>query len=603
MRKGLTLTLMTVAIAMLGAQAQAMAPTIQDIPSPIVANDIPVTGGGTYGNFVYLDAMDLNTLATDDVTPSSDLMWTFTGSGTKGASSYRVNGVKAIDLTAANVDPTSPTAAQIINRNDDTVAGKDAFKNTITIRNDILSPMAGGGIAPPTATGIIPTYSEPVTFFCSDGNAFSSQTVFFYTDNGGSDRLSGGDPFKPVDASKPVDKITKFWRATEWNALKAGTGSFNLTTHTASTGQGICMQAGMTGQNWGAMVSAYPYFNLAANQVYRIKLKMSGSQTTPNKTPFWDIILENYDDLTPGTLNMYIFDAKFYDVENGANGLTTTAKTLTMYWAPPAISTSTWNDASKGAFTSARDKGNDPRLRFRTIDVDSMGSGETRSGDMCIQEIEVASAGFSRVAPVGTPLVDITKFTQSKTGTTGNTTYTGLAGSTATFNGDGSVTFTPTSAASQSDEFGTFGPSTDGLVNTGDPKVASNWDEYPITWKSDQLLRLQADLIAPSATDAAHPWDAVCFVMLSLSNELAYEEYITASAGCGAPQTTAQTYTAFLYTGNESKSTTQEYHKLRWEMRFLNSSSCAFPNGLASEALNTGSVKLNRVSVQQVTFK
>jgi hypothetical protein len=598
---------MTVAIAMLGAQAQAMAPTITDIPSPIVANDIPVTGGGTYGNFVYLDAMDLDTLASDDVTPSSDLMWTYTGSkDATGASNYRINGVSPM---LGAFDPTSPTTAMIINRNDDPVQGKDAKKSTITIRNNVLSPLSGSGGSIPTTTGIVPTYTEPVTFFCSDGNAFSSQTVFFYTDKGGSDRLSGGDAFKPVDPAKPVDKITKFWRATEWNALKDFGKAFNLTTSTyGTTGQGICLKAGLTGYNWGALVSAYPYFNLASNQVYRIKMKMMGSQTTTGKTPFWDFILENYDDLpaNAGTLNMYIFAAKFYDVEGGATALTTAGKTVTMYWAPPAVATAKWNDSASGAFVSSRDKINDPRLRFRTNDCDGVGSGDLRSGDMCITEIEVASAGLSRLQTVGSPLVNITKFTQSvKGGAAGNVTYTPLMGSTATFNSDGSVTITPTGAGQGANvgegELSTFGPSTDGNYDA-DPAKSYNYDEYPITWKSDQLLRVQADLSAPTATDVAHPWDAICFVMLSLSNELAYESYITSNQGCGAPQTgTPQTYTTFLYTGTETKSTVAGYHKLRWEMRFVNSPSCPFPTG--AEKANTGSVKVSRVVIQEVTFK
>lgn len=327
MRKGLTLTLMTIASAMLGTQAQAMAPTIADIPSPIVANDIPVTGGGQYGDFVFLDAMDLNTLATDDVTAPSDLLWTYTGSKTAaGASSYKINGVNPINL--GTTDPTSPTTSLIINRNDDkaataSAAASDQKKNTITIRNEVLSPMAGGGIAPPTAKGLIATYSEPVTFFCSDGNAFSSQTVFFYTDNGGSDRLSGGDCFAPVP-NRPVDKITKFWRATEWNPFAVTGTNWTLTTGTASSAGGICLKAGLKGTNWGALVSEYPYFQLAPNQVYRIKMKMIGSQATGGKTPFWDFILENYDDLPShsGTLNMYIFVTQFYDTEGGGNALT-----------------------------------------------------------------------------------------------------------------------------------------------------------------------------------------------------------------------------------------------------------------------------------------
>jgi hypothetical protein len=598
MRKGLTLTLMTVAIAMLGAQAQAMAPTISDIPSPVVSNDIPVTGGGQFGNFVYLDAMDLNTLATDDVTPAANLMWSYTGSLTGGGSSYRINGVAPL---TGGADPTSPTTAMIINRNEKDPAAVGNTPNTITIRNNHLSPLVGTGSLPST-NGIVASETEPVTFFCSDGNAFSSQTVFFYTANNENDRLSGGDPFKPVDPAKPVDKITKFWKSLEWNAMGATGTNFSLTTSTvAGVGSGICFSTPLRAQNWGSLASAYPYFNLAANQVYRIKLKMSGSQATGGKTPYWNFILENFDEsASNGTMNLYIFSDAVYDVQGGANAVLATPGTVTMYWAPPAVGTTQWNDAATGAFTSARDKGNDPRLRFRTIDVDGAGEGELRSGNLCIQEIEVAAAPLTRVQTVGTALVNITNFVDAKgTATSGkNVQFTPLAGSTATFSG-GAVTIAPTTAG-QTLELATLGPSTDGTF-TGNPNTVSDRDEYPIKWVAGKILRMQVDMTAPTTADENSPWDAFCFLFLSWTNEVNTETYITSNAKLGSPRVgTTSTYTTFQYTGNGTKTTTPEFDRLRWEIRFFNSTSVNFPSGATT---NTGGVKITRVNVQEVTFK
>jgi len=110
MRKGLKLALMTVAIALISVRAMAMAPVINDVPSPIVGNAEPVTGGS---NFVFIDAFDLNNYGSDVETTTPELLWSYTGPGVAGASKYLINGVPPINTSV--VDPKSPTTAQTIN--------------------------------------------------------------------------------------------------------------------------------------------------------------------------------------------------------------------------------------------------------------------------------------------------------------------------------------------------------------------------------------------------------------------------------------------------------------------------------------------------------
>jgi hypothetical protein len=594
MRKGFTLTLMTVAIAMLGAQAQAMAPTISDIPSPIVGSAEPVTGALANGNFVYLDAIDLNNMATDDVTAPADLMWTFTG-----GSHYLINGVAPIDLS--KTDPTSPSASMIINRNElDPVAGKDSLKNTITIRNKALSPIGTAGTAP-GVNGIVPAETQTVTFFCSDGNAFSSETVFFYTDNGGGDRLSGNlDPWKV----EKTDKITTMWAQNpmEW-------GPSGITRKAGAGGTGVCLDVGTTGDNYGSVVTAFPYFNIAANQVYRIKMKMSCSNSNSLNMPFWDIVLENYESHTGKGLNLYIMDTRVFPNEGGANSLTSTPSNFTFYWTPPAVATPQWNNASTGAFTSARDSVNDPRLRFRVMDYSTAlvpeAQGDSKSGSVCIQEVEVASIAVTRATTVGTPLVNISSLIQANTAGTGNVDVSAVLSANniqTNFTG-GKLTITPQGTeGGQKLELVTIQPQAKTNGYTVDPANAEAGNCWPIAWKTGKILRMEVGLDAPTANDAAHPWDAYIFLFGSMTNEVNMESYQTTNAGCGAPQVgSPQTYTTFYYTGNETKSTTAGLHRLRWFMRVTNSDVANFPN--PTDTRNSGAVRINSVKVDEVQFK
>jgi hypothetical protein len=157
MRKGLTVTLLTVAIAILGSNAMSMAPTISDMPDLIVADDAPVSGGN---NFVYPDALNLPNLVEDDTTADDQLVWSYY----EPTGKYRVN--NADSLTG---DGVSPAAAEIIAGPGATTAGdpdsdEDGHLDTATIRNVDLSPIGGPDVDPPGA-GIIASETAAVTLF------------------------------------------------------------------------------------------------------------------------------------------------------------------------------------------------------------------------------------------------------------------------------------------------------------------------------------------------------------------------------------------------------------------------------------------------------
>jgi len=650
MRKGLKLTLMTVAIALISVRAMAMAPVINDLPAVVVGNSEPITGGS---QFVFIDAFDLNSYASDSESSTSELLWSYTGPGTAGASKYLINGVPPINLNT--IDPTSPTTAQCINLscaiNEWNPDGK---KSTVTIRNIRLSPLPtseafpGQSPAPTRVAGvddvrnkwsIIDNYktgmpgimgpginnlndpageTEPVMFFCSDGAAFTSQTVFFYSAKSQADRLS------QVYAPVKNDKFTTFWSANKVDSSGTIDWMGNLTS--TSVG-GLCLIAGanggtqLTGDNMGSLASPMPYFSLTKNVVYRIKLMMNGSQLVTGATPFWDFILENYNPATGMGLNAYSMDTLVFDNTGGANSVTAAGMVLTMYWTPAAVQVAQWNGASTGIYQSKYAANKDPRLRFRILDLDSVPAAfsNVKGGTLCIQNliIDQSDLGMCRVLK---NLYNASTVVQNNGFGTGNVEVMSLNPENVTVTwGSGTVTvkgfdhwngFPPAPGGElahngQLLEIIEIRPAKDLTYGDGPPFATSSWaDNWPIAWKSGQILRLQVGISAPDANSVTHPMDAIFLSFATMTNEVNMDTFVTTNQGLATPQQGApQTYQAFFYTSKETVAPDAQYHNLRWRIRFINHPSTLFPSGNPIlDGVNTGGEMVSSVKVDQVTF-
>jgi len=625
MRKGLKITLMTVAIALVSVQAMAYAPVISDLPSPIVGSNVGVTGANAvWTKFVYPDAMDLSTLATDELTSAPGLMWTYAGSSL----SYLINGVNPITL--GTTDPTSPTTASIINR---TVSGGeqnlDGLANTITIRNKALAPL-GGSVATSVPPGL--QTAQLVTFFCSDGNLYSSKTVFFYTDNGGMNRLSGGGAWQkaPIKVGSGTDltgvnKFTSWFWAKDQAQWSVGSGG-SVTTHTYNASGGMCLDiaGAQTAQNTVDLLSPYQYFTLAKNKLYRLTLKMNGSQLSPGATPLWDFIIQNAKpgDNTVGW-NLYAQDTMLYD-NTGFGGQNTVLNTTNgtdyiIYFAPAAVQADQWNDATTGAFAPANTAQIQPLCEFRLLDYpsDAQGAGQTKSGAVCIQQLTVEQADITRVVKQSS-LVNITSFAQATSSGGGNAEAYSLfnaALSTISFSG-GAITVTPGTTAVTVTGYGSVtGQDLEGTeirpasdLTFGDPLSAptSYLDNWPIKWNSGEVLRYQVDVIAPDASLVSAPWDAIMLNMQGLDSELLFESYMSSSQNLASPKATASTtYQVFLQTlkapSNSGDATiAAKYAQLRWVLRFFNTPTAQFPSWTSASAKNKSPIKVTGLRVDKV---
>jgi hypothetical protein len=370
------------------------------------------------------------------------------------------------------------------------------------------------------------------------------------------------------------------------------------------------------------LLSPYAYFTLAKNKLYRLTLQMNGAQLSPGATPLWDFIIQNVNPMNASQgFNLYAQDSMFYD-NTGFGGQNTVLNTANgtnyiVYFAPSAVETAQWNDAATGAFATANVAQVQPVCEFRILSYlgVAQGSGETKTGAVCIQGLTIESTDISHVKVSSSP-VAISSLVQANSSGTGNVQEhslytTGL--STAVFSG-GAITITPNSTAvtynsasitGQKQEAAEIYPATD-LVDGNDPSVASFTDNWPIKWNTGDLLRYQVDV---TTTDASSPWDAIMLNMQGMDSEVLFESYMTSSYNIAAPKANVtSTYEVFLYTMNKpfssSNSAVAGYQELRWVLRFFNSPSAFFPtNNATTSALNTSPITVKGIRVDKVTVQ
>jgi len=579
MKKGLNVTLMTVAIAVMALQAMAMAPVIGDIQSPIVGNEPSVTAATP---FVFPDAFDITAKATDDTTAPANIRWSYYYTGT---ATYRINNVDPVAVNDAEIN--NPGAKRINGATTDP-ADVDGQAKTITIRNIKYAPI-GGDLTDPTTTGIID--SQVITLFASDGTTYSSKGVIFYTDNGGNDRLSG-------EAGYP----------TVYNPSFPGTGTnawgyeFTLGSVTSSTATNtaVCLDTAAAGLNFGGWRSPWGIVPVSKNTVYKIRAHVNGSQSTAGTVPFFDLVIDNYRAASTefgygeAGLNLYGGDFMILDNEGGANAPLTTRSGMDYiwYWCPAAINNTAFDAGSHWETTNATARAME--MQFRVLDVNNNGgiTADNDSGSICLTSLEVQAIPYSALSIASTPAWSNTNLTSS------NWTAGGVTSTAATYAG-GVCTLTPTGAATGAStgiEYASAGPG-DG-VKTYTPEGSSSLvDDYPVVWEANTLYMVNFKLAAPDADSAANPFDIYWVGMDAATNEFIAISYVTNKAGlCATPKTgTAQDYVAFLYSHNVSTTSLGDNAKRLRPRAELGTVTTMV------DSANTGKVAIHGVTVSKVT--
>jgi hypothetical protein len=621
----LTLTLVTVAVAMLGLQAMAMAPVIGNIPSPVVGQTGNVTGPN---QFVYPDAIDLRQFVSDDTLTPTMVKWSYEVVGTQ---IYSINGVAPV---AAGEDPTNPdtlTGNKQINAGfqGSEVHGPVNNPNSITVRNKHLSPLTGTA---PTltgqTTGTLSAETQLVTFIASDGSSYTTKEVEFYTAWGQPNHLSGN--FK-----------TNVLTYTFGGGVTNGFTSSNIGTVSPivlSWTHGMCLTT--TKRNtpntnvlniaeYDSPLGAIP---IVDNAVYRIRLTMNGSNAAVGATPFWDVMVTNPYIAGPPAhgANCYGSDLLILDNTGGANGMTTAAKTFDYWWAPPAITTAQWRDTTNGAFRPSLATDLESRLSFRALEADSTAavSNWLKGGDVCITNVTIDRWDIgSMTVGANDWNVDSTVgggFAQA-TGTSGGNVDVrnvdlGNGVFAASFTG-GALTLTPPSGTTNASNqlayvFSQVGTANENGYDYSQPYTdATYWaritNNFPVPWKANTLYQITANLGAATLAAETNPPDAIEIGMSDPSNEvnmynLTVTEGGTASTtpgllnpGPGAPRYNGgvtQPFRAFFWSQTPSAAGSAPWQHLRPLLIFINSAT------VTNNGNNTGAVTLTKFSVDEVTF-
>jgi len=577
MKKGLNVTLMTVAIAVMAFQAMALAPVISDIRSPIVGG---VPGATSATPYVFTDAFNIVEKATDDSTTSVNIRWSYYYAGPE---IYRINNVDRVALTDAAIN--NPGAARINGATTDP-GDVDANPATITIRNVKYAPVVGSPVAP-TGSGIIDV--TLVTLFASDGSTYTLQEngeVYFYTDTGGQSRLSGSVvPWTPEGIGHQTAFPTQGTSVWTWSP-PSGT-----VTSSTQAGTAVCIETAALGVNVASWISSWGTISVAKNTVYRIRARIQGTQTSAETTQFFDFVLGNFDGSTQG-LNLFGADFMFFDNTGGANAPlykpSTNGTTYEMYWAPSCVNNANYNASTVWNTSNAENR--KMLLAFRVLDINNFTAltADNDFGRLCLNDFTVDALPTSKMSlqQVWASPTTLTASNFHAASIFGAVTYETdkIRMSQQNVGGNNSATL----------DFGGAFPG-DGTIDYGN--MSSLSDNYPVPWEANTLYQIGYSYSAVDSGSAAAPFDALWVGMDCPSNEMIVISYVTSQEGLAAmPKTgTPQEYVAFIYGHTVTTSGVPEFAFFRPRSEWANSPSII-------ESANSGSMYLHSARVSKVTF-
>lgn len=578
MKRRFEVTLLAVAIASLSASAFALAPTISDFRSPIIADDTPATNSN---DFVYPDAIDLDQQGTDpDATvASSGIIWSFTSlSGPSTIdNTYRLNNRQAMNILGGD-NPNAPGTKEVGKTGQDDPEQVDNNPRTITFRNQTLSPVQGDGVTVgPNDTslnghpGLALAYTRLITMFASDGTTYTMGTAkhgsyFVYTEKNGTDRLSqpaGGG----TSIIAPTNPAT-FTGGNAWISSSPfhGFSGFTDPTFSNAATAGLCMATPLATSAVGSWYSPYGLLPLVANQVYRVRVKVSApTPIAVGASPLWDFIIDNTDSGSVASpthvQSKYGGDFYFWDNAGGANSAGADPNSGTqpgdhqfdIWWTPLAVNSPGWNDSTNGEFSAANAGQIDGRLQFRLLDTaNSAVDGQNDAGTLCMTSIQVDRYAYSSLVVSSTPF-NVASAGMTLSAFNVNNLFNGIVRTTGT-TGDmtlsvsNGIQIVPnTAGAWDAVEIINVDPG-DGVYNPVQDTGIT--DDFPIAYQANQLLRFTAGIQASDAASQSHPPDAFRMNFDTPSSEVQEQNILGLYANTiGGPTASAVTdYATFFFT-------------------------------------------------------
>jgi len=549
-KKGFIVTLLTVIVASLVSSTFATAPVIRDFPDVIIGDVLEPAGATATNDFVYPDALDLRTyFVSDNTSTSITVKWSFLDLG----DDIQINGVDTLDSGLAGIDandPTDPNDSKEIQLNDDDSGAVDASAFTATFRNKTLSPdggpvYSGPNSGDPMGTSVL-LGTNAISLFASDGTTFTTKAFTVFTINNTSDALSGGFDFSLEESEDFTGGSANGWTGTNFLFGAAGFNSATTSISTTPGLSGLCVATGAAGNFAGGWTSPQDYITLVDNKVYRVRARLTTSQTAVDAIALWRMTYINLDSTGPGAgFQNYGGNRWYIDHQGGSAGIGRNRNVFDAYVGPNSLSAPAWRSTSGGAFDPAAADFTGFHIGYEVLDVKAAILAANDSGTICVESVRVDSIDSDQLmgaaALAANPAVTAANFTWNPFG---GSTHTG--GTTdASFNGSGArlALFAPTSTNS-----GTFNGFDGNQFNPGTVAVPT----FPVSWDLDTLYAFELDLRAD--TSETDPAGIIILGQDQPQFEQIAEDYTwRAPAGGGimdrasSPKLTTTTYRNFWY--------------------------------------------------------
>lgn len=515
MRKGFILALTVVAIASIQVQTvQAKAPVVQDIIEVIISDaqgaTPPATGTGI---FVFVDAINLDAIVSDDDTATSAIKWSYA----TASPDYVINGANPIDLMSD--DPTDPMGANTRIDQVNLDAGEagtgeieDGNPRTITFR-DITTVATG---SEPAGTEL---NSAMISLFASDCTTYTEEIFTVKTVVGQTDTVSKID--------KVIIQDLDFLTGNQGWMGFLGTQAGNAGTFDDSSGNGLCMTVPGPGDHLVGWVSPDGLIPTGDDAVYELRFTLTDqTPNAPNGTiPVFELIWDNFNGGVAGA-NNFGGQAHILDGTGFANGIGRVTNDFTFYVAPLSINSSTWK-------AILNNPANDPLVAIRVSGRLNDGNAALNAGNdlgtICIAHLTITCIPQPLFVPSSTSSIPISD-------TDYDAATTDFGNGSVVFPGNGTAEITVARAANGEVTNGTgTGNRRQLFVNTGGGNTTA--DLFPVTWIGGMVYRTRMGLRYLNPGDLAssgigNEVDAILINMDTPQSEIGVQ--VSATRGTGA---------------------------------------------------------------------
>ena len=330
MKKGLILTLATVAVALLCTVSYGYAPLIKDIPQVWIGNDgnadIPETVSPDLYFFRYTNAFNFDQYVyhnpLDEDQSTTNVRWSFLADS---ADLVTINGIETLSDASEALKPEDVGKELTSYPNNDTPPRATSFA---TFRDILDSPTTSEPPYPAPTSGS--ELNTIITIFASNGTKASSKEVVVRANLiDGIDKLSSVVESVWTDAAPSADWSKLY--PTDRHFINAFDGSFYIATQLTS--------GGSIGASGHATDSVWSYWNApataatyVANQVYRAKYTIHTTQTNQNNVPNMRMLLS----CTDGTSAAFAGGSR---IGKGPSAPTSTPQVYDVYFGPRDLST------------------------------------------------------------------------------------------------------------------------------------------------------------------------------------------------------------------------------------------------------------------------